>query len=217
LAALVPPPSVPSFASMKPLILRKIQSLPNTSQPSVNSLIFTTSNDPFTRGLDYLYGLRSLAIDPEMIDIMHNPDHRISVATWIGNNIDRINTELQTLVQACDDCFHETSRPQIQIWATPLAQSYNICGLCNLQTKPITLLVDLGRVEPTDWLALVVHEYAHAQAGTPGHHQDFAVTLTHLCRGLSLELPAVEPGQEDELRIYPHCQIISDSLPWWQG
>ncbi len=202
---------------MRPLISRKMRSLPNTSQPLAKNLIITTSTDPFTRGLDYLYGLRSLAIDPDMIDVMHDPVRRVPVATWIGENIDRINTELQALVQACDDCFHKTSRPQIQIWAAPLAQSYNICGLCNLQTKPTTLLVDLGRVEPADWLALVVHEYAHAQAGTPGHHQDFAIALSHLCRGLSLKLPAIEPGKEDELRLYPSCQIVIASWPWWQG
>jgi hypothetical protein len=202
---------------MRQLVPRKMRSLPSISQPLANSLILTTSTDPFTRGLDYLYGLRSLAIDPDMIDIMHNPNHRISVATWIGDNIDRINTELQALVQACHDCFHETSRPQIQIWAAPLADAYNICGLCNLQTQPTTLLVDLGRVDRSDWLALVVHEYAHAQAGSPGHHQDFAIALTHLCRGLSLELPTTEPGQEDNLRLYPVCQIITDSWPWWQG
>lgn len=195
---------------------RKTPSLSHTFLPLVNSLIVTTSTDPFTRGLDYLYGLRSLAIDPDMIDIMHDPDHRIPVATWIGENIDRLNTELQALVQACHDCFHETSQPPIQIWAAPLADVYNICGLCNLQTQPTTLLVDLGRVEPADWLALIVHEYAHAQAGTPGHHQDFATALIHLCRGLSLPLPNIEPGQENLLRLHPSCQITLNPLSWWQ-
>ncbi len=198
-------------------VSKKMPILPNTSRPSVNSLILTTSSDPFTRGLDYLYGLRSLAIDPEMIDVMHDPVLRIPVATWIGANIDQVNAELQTLVQACHDCFHETSRPQIQIWAAPLTQSYNICGLCNLQTQPTTLLVDLGRVAPVDWLALVTHEYAHAHAGSPGHHQDFAAALIHLCRGLSLELPEIELGQKNGLRLYPSCQIILDSWTWWQG
>jgi hypothetical protein len=201
---------------MRQLTPRKMQSLPSISQPLANSLILTTSNDPFTRGLDYLYGLRSLAIDPDMIDIMHDPNHRIPVATWIGNNIDRINAELQALVQACHDCFHETSQAPIQIWAAPLADAYNICGLCNLKTQPTTLLVDLGRVEPADWLALVVHEYAHAQAGTPGHHQNFATALIHLCRGLSLPLPNIEPGQENLLRLYPSCQITLNPLNWWQ-
>jgi hypothetical protein len=194
-----------------------MRSLPLICQPLVRSLIVTTSNDPVTRGLDYLYGLRSLAIDPDMIDIMHEPVRRIPVATWIGKNIDRINTELATLVQACADCCYESDRPQLQAWAAPLAQSYNICGLCNLQTKPTTILVDLGRVARSDWLALVVHEYAHAQAGSPGHHQDFATALVHLCRGLSLPLPAIEPGEEDNLRLYPACQIVSDSWSWWQG
>jgi hypothetical protein len=202
---------------MKPPILQKMRSLRLIYRPLVRSLIVTTSHDPVTRGLDYLYGLRSLAIDPDMIDIMHNPDHRIPVATWIGSNIDRINTELATLVQACTDCCYASDRPLLQAWAAPLAQSYNICGLCNLQTEPTTILVDLGRVARSDWLALVVHEYAHAQAGSPGHHQDFATALVHLCRGLSLPLPAIKPGEEDNLRLYPACQIVSDSWSWWQG
>lgn len=202
---------------MKPLAPRKIPILPPTSRPLVNSLIITTSTDPVTRGLDYLYGLRGLAIDPDMIDIMHDPALRVPVATWIGANIDRINAELQTLVQTCADCCHESDRPQLQAWAAPLAQSYHICGLCNLQTEPTTLLVDLGRVARSDWLALVVHEYAHAQAGSPGHHQDFAAALQHLCRGLSLPLPAIEPDKEDDLRLYPACHIVSDSWSWWQG
>jgi hypothetical protein len=202
---------------MKPLAIQKMRSLPLICQPLVRSLIVTTSNDPVTRGLDYLYGLRSLAIDPDMIDIMHHPDHRIPVATWIGSNIDRINTELATLVQACADCCYESDQPQLQAWAAPLAQSYNICGLCNLQTKPTTLLIDLGRIARSDWLALVVHEYAHAQAGSPGHHQDFATALVRLCRGLSLPLPAIEPGEEDNLRLHPACQIVTDSWSWWQG
>jgi hypothetical protein len=202
---------------MKPRTLQKLLSLPLIYRPLVSSLIVTTSNDPVTRGLDYLYGLRSLAIDPDMIDVMNDPALRVPVASWIGANIDRINTELQTLVQACDDCCYESDRPQLQAWAAPLAQSYNICGLCNLQTKPTTILVDLGRVARSDWLALVVHEYAHAQAGSPGHHQDFATALVHLCRGLSLPLPMIEPGEEDNLRLYPACQIVSDSWSWWQG
>jgi hypothetical protein len=202
---------------MRLLAPPKMPSLLHTSPFLAKSLIVTTSTDPLTRGLDYLYGLRSLAIDPEMIDIMHDSALRVPVATWIGENIDRINTELQTLVQACHDCLHEASRPQLQIWAAPLASSYNICGLCNLHTDPITLLVDLGRVAPADWLALVVHEYAHAQAGTPGHHQDFAIALIHLCRWLSLELPPIEPGEEDNLRLYPGCQIVTESWLWWQG
>ncbi len=202
---------------MMPSIPPKMPMLLHTSRLLVSSLIITTSTDPMTRGLDYLYGLRSLAIEPEMIDVMHDPDRRVPVTTWIGENIDRINTELQTLVQACEDCYYGIDRPLIQIWAAPLADAYNICGLCNLQTQPITLLVDLGRVKPADWLALVVHEYAHAQAGSPGHHQDFAAALVHLCRGLSLDLPAIEPGAEDIFRLHPACQIVSDSWSWWQG
>ena len=192
-------------------------SSPHTSPYSANSPIFTTSNDPLVRGLDYLYGLRRLAIVPDSIDVMHDSVHRIPVATWIGAHIDLINAELQVLLQACHDCFHPAAQPPIQIWAVPLAESYRICGLCNLQTTPISILVDLGRVVATDWLALVVHEYAHAHAGSPGHHPDFAASLLHLCRGLSIDLPPITPDREDRLRLSPPCQLTANSLAWWQG
>ena len=202
---------------MTTLMLEKMPSLPNTSPSSVESLILTTSTDPFTRGLDYLYGLRSLAIEPDMIEVMHDPMHRAPVATWIGNHIDAVNAQLQALVQACHDCFHPTAQPPIQIWAAPLAQSYKICGLCNLEKHPIAILVDVGRVIEQDWLALVVHEYAHAQVGSPGHHQDFAAALIHLCRGLAIDLPTATSDQDDFFRLYPACQMTANALSWWQG
>jgi hypothetical protein len=54
-----------------------------------------------------------------------------------------------------------------QIFAAPLAQAFGLDALCNLQTDPISILIDVGRVMPEDWLLVVAHEYAHAHAGTP--------------------------------------------------
>jgi hypothetical protein len=180
-------------------------------------LIVTTSADAFTRGLDYLYGIRSLAPDPEMIDLIHDSDHRDVICTWIGQKIDSVNQRLNQILQDCHNCFHTWEQPPLQIFAAPFARSFGIDAICNLETEPITILVDVGRVLPEDWLLLVLHEYAHAHAGSPGHHLQFARSLTHLCLGLEVTPPIVQAGQEDCLRFYPPCPLIPDPLAFWRG
>jgi hypothetical protein len=180
-------------------------------------LTITTSADPFTRGLDYLYGVRSLALDPEVIDAVYDLENRTPICIWISTHIDAVNTQLNLYLQACHDCFHEHEQRDIQIFAAPLAQSYGIDGLCNLEVNPVTILIDVGRVIPEDWLLLVIHEYAHAHAGLPGHHAKFAQSLSHLCLGLGLAVPQWHPGLESRLRSYPDCRSTSDPLAFWRG
>lgn len=177
----------------------------------------TTSADPFTRGLDYLYGVRTLALEPEMISLVDHLTERIPVCIWIGQQIQAVNTQLNAHLQACHDCFHPWEQPAVQIFAAPLEQAFGLDALCNFQTQPLTLLIDLGRVEPEDWLRQVVHEYAHAHAGFPGHHRQFAQSLAHLCLGLEITPPADEPGMEDALRFYPSCRSTQDPLMFWRG
>jgi hypothetical protein len=186
-----------------------------------NNLIITTSADPFTRGLDYLYGVRSLAPEPEMVNAMHDVDRRIPICTWIGEHIEAVNLQLTAYLQACQDCFHLWEQPAAQIFAAPLAQTFGIDGFCNFQTHPITLLIDVGRVQPQDWLLLVAHECAHAHAGSPGHHSQFARSLSHLCLGLGIASPPshshTEASLEELLRSYPYCPATADPLAFWQG
>ncbi|MGG6296967.1 hypothetical protein ACQ4M4_21435 [Leptolyngbya sp. AN02str] len=183
----------------------------------VNPLIITTSNDPFTRGLDYLYGVRGLALDPEMIDVVHDLENRIPICTWIGQNIDLVNAQLNVYLQHCHDCFHDWEQPTIQIFAAPLAQSFRLEALCNFQTNPITILIDVGRLQPKDWLLAVVHEYAHAHAGSPGHHQQFVQSLIHLCLGFQIPPPPASAQAENLLRVYPPCVPNPDALIFWKG
>lgn len=152
-----------------------------------------------------------------MVDLVHNLNHRTPICTWIGNHIEAVNTQLNIQLQACHACFHPWEQRAMQIFAAPLAQSFKIDGLCNLQTHPVTILIDVGRVVPENWLRLVAHEYAHAHAGSPGHHLQFARSLAHLCLGLEIELPLIPAGQEDRLRFYPRCRSTSDPLAFWQG
>lgn len=183
----------------------------------VDRLIITTSPDPFTRGLDYLYGVRSLALTPEMVSLMDDLHERMSVCIWIGDHIDRVNSQLHAYLQRCHDCFHVWEQRSIQIFAAPLVQSFGIDGLCNLQTDPITLLIDVGRVVPDDWLRLVAHEYAHAHVGFPGHHPQFERSLAHLCLGLEIPPPLGQPHCKDWLRSYPDCVSTQNPLSLWRG
>jgi hypothetical protein len=175
------------------------------------------SSDPFTDGLDYLYRVRSLALEPEMVDLVDNCNHQAPICVWIGENIESINRQLNLLLLRCQQCFHPWEQPNAQVFATPLATSYRVDALCNLKTHPITLLIDVGRVVPADWLRLVVHEYAHAYAGSPGHHPQFAQSLAHLCLGLEIPPPLGQPPSEESLQFFPGCRSTQDPLAFWRG
>lgn len=179
--------------------------------------ILLIASDPFAQGLDYLYEMQRFAIDPALINLLDHSSDRIPVCTWIGHHITSVNAELTVCLQACHDCFHLWQQRPMQIFAVPLSPALRIDGFCNLQTDPITILIDVGRVVPDDWLALVVHEYAHAHAGSPGHHEDFVKILEHLCLGLGLEPPPAALSQQEILRSWPYCHPTKDPLAFWRG
>ncbi len=171
----------------------------------------------FERGLAYLDRVRSLAPHPDLIDFVHDPGIRTPVCIWVGAHIDAVNGQLYQCLSACQDCFHPWQRPSVQILAAPLAQCFGIDGVCNLHIRPITILVDVGRVLPQDWLALVVHEYAHAYLGVPGHHADFGRILTHLCLALDLPSPSAFSPDDPRWRAFPPYRSLPDSLLFWSG
>jgi hypothetical protein len=173
----------------------------------------------FTRGLEYLKMVQSFALEPEMVRVVYNSgNNNVPICTWIGENIAQLNAQLNTCLQACHECFHPEVRKRMQILAVPLAEAFGIDGLCNIVARPITILIDVGRVAPQDWLGLVAHEYAHAHVGESGHNQKFAEVLEHLCLGLGLEAPVWEAGtMEACLRNWPHCRSTLDPLAFWLG
>lgn len=178
--------------------------------------------DDFTKGLHYLQRMQHLALEPEMVDAVHNLRDRITICTWIGQHIDAINAELYGHLLACYGCFYAQNRPTIQVLAAPLSPAFSIDAQCNILAQPTTILIDVGRVAASDWLAIVAHEYAHAQVGHPGHNQEFCAVLSHLCLGLGLEPPANQPGlstatRETLLQSWPHCRSIADPLAFWRG
>jgi hypothetical protein len=180
------------------------------------------STDAFTKGWHYLQRVQQLALEPEMVDMMPNWRDHTAVCTWIGHHIEAINAELYRHLIACYGCFYAQNRPPIQVLAAPLAPAFGVDAQCNILAKPIAILIDVGRVAPHDWLAIVAHEYAHAQVGHPGHNREFFEILAHLCLGLGLEPPYQPPGMssmalEAELRSWPHCRPMTDSLAFWRG
>lgn len=152
-----------------------------------------------------------------MVRLVYDLTLRTPICIWIGEHIEAVNTQLNTYLQACHNCFHPWQQPAVQIFAAPLERSFGLDALCNFQTYPLTILIDVGRVEPEDWLLLVVHEYAHAHAGSPGHHQKFAQSLAHLCLGLEIAPPPCQPCMEDHLRFYPGYPPTQNPLTFWRG
>jgi hypothetical protein len=177
----------------------------------------SSSSFAIRRGTEYLDHVRQLAPDPLMVRSFPHLQQHMLICAWIGENIDRINLQLKDCLQACHDCLHPQERRPMQIFAAPLAPVLGLDGFCNLQTTPVTLLIDVGRVYPEDWLAIVAHEYTHAHLGNSGHDATFATLLSHLCLGLGLDLPIWEPSMETKLRHWPPCPSRSDPLEFWRG
>jgi hypothetical protein len=183
-------------------------------------------------GIAYLDKIKSLLPAAEMVDVMDNLRDRVSICNWIGIQIESVNRSLQSHLNACHECFDthvdvgvslplgtaslEESCQSIQIFAVPFASSVRLDGFCNIDTKPTTILVDVGRVAPANWLALVAHEYAHAHLGSPGHDRAYARVLSHLCLGLGFPQPSIIPDDRS-LYYWPPYSPSIDPLAWWRG
>lgn len=178
-------------------------------------MINLPNSDAYTRGVEYLRVMQTLVPEPAMVDVMSNLRDRTTICVWIGTHIWAVNEALQQCLLACHECFHVHQRRYITIYAVPLAQPYQLDGLCNISTNPTTILIDAGRVAPEHWLSIVAHEYAHAHLGSPGHDPRFARVLAHLCLGLGLQPPSAET--EAGLRSYPPYIPTSDPLAFWRG
>lgn len=171
--------------------------------------------DAENRGVEYLRGIQNLLPDPAMVDVMGNMRDRAIICTWIGENIDAVNTDLRRCLVTCHDCFHPQQRRPMQIFAVPLALKFGLDGLCHLSHSAIAIVVDVGRLARHDWLRLVAHEYAHAYLNSPGHGQEFAAVLSHLCLGLGLEPPSNQVNSI--LQSWPPYTPALDPLAFWRG
>jgi hypothetical protein len=178
-------------------------------------VITSKETEKYRVGVQYLQRIQSLLPDPQMVDVMDNLRDRVSICNWIGEHIEFVNISLQAHLNACHDCFDSRDRRSIDIFATPLASSVRLDGFCNITTVPTTILVDVGRVAPADWLALVAHEYAHAHLGFPGHDQEYARVLSHLCLGLGFPQPSTIPNDRS-LYYWPPYSASIDPLAFWR-
>jgi hypothetical protein len=179
-------------------------------------VITSKETEKYRVGVQYLQRIQLLLPAPHMIDVMDNVRDRVSICNWIGDQIESVNSSLQAHLNACHDCFDPLSRKSINIFAVPFASSVRLDGFCNINTIPTTILVDVGRVKPADWLALVAHEYAHAHLGYPGHDREYANVLSHLCLGLGFPQPSTIPDDRSLYYWPPYLEPI-DPLYWWRG
>jgi len=164
----------------------------------------------------YLHQVRALALEPGMIAIPDDLGDRTRLCKWIAAHISTINNRLRHYLQLCHQCFRVDERREMQVFAAPIASSFGIDGCCNPNSTPITLLIDVGRIHAENWLGLVVHEYAHAHAGHPGHDAPFVAALTQLCLGIGFP-PLPHQAPESFWRSWPHCQPIANPKAFWVG
>lgn len=167
------------------------------------------------QGRGYLKQMQHLAFDPSLVELRVSQQWEEQICRTIGRKIASINENLVSLLDRCQNCFYPEQRLPIQIFATPFAPHLKIDALCNLEEKPITILIDVGRIIQPHWLNAVAHEYAHAQIGIAGHHPAFCSILTHLCLGLALPSPPPQGLSESQLQNWPPCQPTPDPLQFW--
>lgn len=149
----------------------------------------------------YLQIIRDLAINPHWIGLSDQGADCSLALEWLGAHIGTINYQLAVILQEGLACFHGGQRPEIQIFAAPILSKASIDGFCNLDVRPITLVVDPGRVKRSDWHKLVIHELAHGIAHSAGHGKAFQRALAHLC--LALDFPEPPTSEPQLLKTWP--------------
>jgi hypothetical protein len=163
----------------------------------------------------YLEFLQQFALEPGMIDVS-------SSIGPIAVHLDRVNAMLRQHLVACQDCFYPVDRVAAQVWAGPIDPKFGVDAFCNVQVRPVALIIDVSRVVPADWPRLVAHEYAHAIVGDGGHSRRYAEVLQHLCRGWGWELlPTYVDGgvnvHEVELATFPPCRSTLKPVDFWRS
>jgi hypothetical protein len=171
--------------------------------------------DPVMQGAAYLRWVQQLALDPNLVVMPAEPGAQMHLCRWLGKQMGEINATLRVHLEECQACFHPKERSPMQVLAAPLNSCYTIDAVCNPLTTPATILVDVGRVVPEDWLKLVMHEYAHAHLGLPGHGDRFREVITHLCLGLGFAPPPPALNPDLLLRQWPPCQPTDDPQAFW--
>ena len=167
------------------------------------------------RTLAYLQFVQQFELESGMINFLAGLEP--IAYPWMAENIDRVNRILEQDLLACQSCFSPSNCCAARIFAAPIAPHYQTDGFCNIRVQPATIIIDVGRIVPEDWLQVVVHEYAHAMVGRAGHTLEFATIVSHLCLGLGVKSTPVNIISEVELKSYPPCCPSPDPILFWQG
>lgn len=173
--------------------------------------------DPVVRASAYFRWVRQLSIQPSWIAIANPDDQHLAVQTWIGRHIHIVNQHLQTILDGLLAGIQPADRPAVQILAAPIAPRVGVDGFCNLQTQPMTLVVDPSRVVVADWPHLVAHELAHAIAQAAGHGPRFHQVLSHLCMAEGWPQPPADSLHNGVLSYWPPCRSHPQPLDFWLG
>ncbi len=178
------------------------------------------ATDLALRGAQYMALLRDLAVQPDWVSLAEVADPPGAALLWIGQQIHRVNQRLNDILEDLLGCFELAQRPQVQIFAAPMAPQAGVDGFCNRRTAPITLMVDPGRIVLADWPGLVAHELAHgvasAMAQEEGHGHGFGQAIAHLCLAQDLPLPA-PTLKADALCYWPPCRRNPHPEAFWLG
>lgn len=165
------------------------------------------------KAAQYLRVIRDLAINPQWVGLSDQGADCSSALDWIAAHIGTINRELNGILQEGLDCFHPEQRTDTQVFAAPILAKAGIDGFCNLSVRPVTLIVDPGRVLRTDWPKLVIHELAHSMARSAGHENNFRLALAHLC--LAFDLPEPPSDAADLLQRWPPYRANGNRAKFW--
>jgi hypothetical protein len=171
--------------------------------------------DPVVRANDYLRWVRQRAIQADWIALTNAEDQHLATLMAIGTSIHQLNQRLHQMLDTLLLGLRPEERPRVQIVAAPIALKVGVDGFCNLQTSPITLIVDPSRILPADWLHLVVHELAHAVTQGVGHGSRFFQTLSTLCIAQDLPLPPSDSLQRGVLPYWPPCRPNPGAEQFW--
>ncbi len=161
----------------------------------------------------YLHIIRDLAVNPHWIGFSDRGADCSLACEWLGAHIGAVNSQLAVILQDGLACFHAEHRPETQIFAAPILPKAGIDGFCNLEVRPITLVVDPSRVMRPDWHKLVIHELAHGIAHSAGHGEGFRNALSHLC--LAFDVPEPPTCDPQLLQIWPPYVPNHNSALFW--
>ncbi|NJL44991.1 MAG: hypothetical protein HC922_03070 [Leptolyngbyaceae cyanobacterium SM2_3_12] len=173
--------------------------------------------DPVVRTAQYFRAMRDLAVKADWIALAETNPQPLLALTWIGQNIHRINQRLDDLLRDLLTCFNPNQRPQVQVFAAPIAPRARVDGFCNFSIQPITLIIDPSRILAADWLYLVAHELAHGVVATAGHGPLFHQAMVHLCLAHDLPLPPPDCLETGVLKYWPPYRANPQADEFWLG